>query len=150
MSEAEFDVFAERIIPEYAQEKVAAGDWPIVEADRKSRAEFVKHLPSGLATPGHHFFTITDPGNANVGTLWLSEQDSGGRQTAFIYDLFIEPPQRRQGYARDAMLASEPIARELGLREMSLHAFGHNQAAIALYQSLGFRITDVEMAKKLG
>ena len=44
----------------------------------------------------------------------------------------------------------EDKVRELGLDSISLHVFGHNHAAIALYQAAGYETTDLHMVKKLG
>ena len=67
----------------------------------------------------------------------------------FIYDLRIYDEYQRRGYARQAMLALETKVRELGLDTISLHVFGHNHAAKALYDQLGYEVTNINMSKKL-
>ncbi|CAG0990353.1 partial diamine N-acetyltransferase, partial [Anaerolineae bacterium] len=71
------------------------------------------------------------------------------RPTAFIYDFIIDEPHRGQGYGRQALAALDQQAVALGVETISLHAFAHNQTAIALYQKLGYAITDVHMSKKI-
>ena len=56
---------------------------------------------------------------------------------------------RRRGYGRQTLAALDEKAKELGLDTISLHVFGHNQAAIALYQQAGYQTTSLYMAKKL-
>jgi RimJ/RimL family protein N-acetyltransferase len=68
---------------------------------------------------------------------------------AFIYDIEIYEPFRRRGYASQALLAAEDKARELGLKAIALHVFGYNTGARALYDKLGYRVTDLTMAKDL-
>ena len=85
-----------------------------------------------------------------MGDIWLAVDQAAPVRAGFIYDLFIEEPYRRQGLAAQAMLALEDEARALGLQSLALHVFGHNLGARALYEKLGYEITDVNMAKPLG
>lgn len=61
-----------------------------------------------------------------------------GVDDAELLDIGIAKPYQRQGWGRkllDAMLA---VARELGRQRMMLEVRASNEAAIALYRSLGF------------
>ena len=61
MSPAEFQVYLERSIAEYADDKVKAGNWPQEGALERSRQEFNKYLPQGLDTPANFLRSLTDP-----------------------------------------------------------------------------------------
>ncbi len=150
MTDADFAAFLARNIPDYAADKVAAGTWSEAEALERSRAEHEGFLPAGLATPGQHLFTIRDAADGQkVGAIWLAEMPGHAVPLGFILDLFIEEPFRRRGYARAAMLALEEVAQGLGLQSLALHVFGRNRAALPLYESLGYQVTDINMAKPL-
>jgi ribosomal protein S18 acetylase RimI-like enzyme len=69
--------------------------------------------------------------------------------SAVIYDFVVYEEFRRRGYGRQTLTALEEKAKELGLDTISLHVFGHNQSAIALYQQAGYETTSLYMAKKL-
>ena len=56
---------------------------------------------------------------------------------------------RRRGYGEQAMAAIEDKVRELGLDTIDLHVFGFNTAARALYEKMGYSVTDVNMRKRL-
>ena len=43
----------------------------------------------------------------------------------------------------------EEIAREMGLRQLELHVFAFNDGARTLYDSLGYTVTGLNMAKRL-
>jgi ribosomal protein S18 acetylase RimI-like enzyme len=43
----------------------------------------------------------------------------------------------------------ENVAREKGVEKIGLHVFGHNAAARALYQKVGYIETNVNMSKKI-
>ena len=150
MSPDEFRDFFEFSIVDYAQEKVRAGNWSEGEALDKSRQEFWQLLPSGLDTPNHHLYAIREDGGGKVGALWLAVEERRGGTTGFIYQLHIEEQFRRRGFAAGAMRALEETARTLRVDTLALHVFGHNHAAIALYRKLGYDVTNMNMAKKLG
>ena len=148
MTETEFKAFLAQDIHEYAAEKVRAGNWTPDEALQRSCEAHDKLLPEGLATPNHHLFTI-ELDVQPVGRLWLSSDPKTSGGAGFIYDLYVAEPFRRKGIARRALLLLEQDAIRLGLTSLALHVFGHNTAARALYESLGYSITNVNMAKTL-
>lgn len=148
MNEGEFESFLARSIPQYASEKVKAGNWSAEEAIERSRQEHASLLPQGLATPDHHLYTIALDGEP-VGDLWLAVQQMSGGATGFIYDVFIAEPFRRRGIAWQALKLLENEAARLSIGKYSLHVFGFNTAARALYGKLGYEITNINMEKTL-
>lgn len=151
LSDADFDTYLERDIRLYAEENVRAGYWSEAEALDKSRKAHERLLPEGLATKNHYLFAIQEAATGvTVGSLWLMADRETERPTGFIFDLFVDEPYRRKGYARQAMLALEREAHELGLTSLGLHVFAHNPAAFALYQSLGYQVKSLNMTKLLG
>ncbi len=148
MTEEEFGAFLTRITQEYAQEKVKAGSWTAAEALQRSKKEHDDLLPHGLSSQHQHLYTIVADGEP-AGQLWLSTEPKFGQDTGFIYELFVAEPFRRKGVATQAMLLLETLALRLGVKTLALHVFGHNTGAKALYDELGYRITDINMAKPL-
>jgi GNAT superfamily N-acetyltransferase len=61
-----------------------------------------------------------------VGVLWFKANLDSSRASGFIFDLEIHEPYRRKGYARQAMLELEKVARGMGLRQLALHVFAYN------------------------
>ncbi|MBS0445997.1 MAG: GNAT family N-acetyltransferase [Proteobacteria bacterium] len=147
MTEAEFDAFVACSVPEYAAGKVRAGNWSEDEAPQRADDEFRNFLPQGLATPGHHLYTVRD-GTREVGTLWLGEIP-GRQRAAFVYDIRIDTAARGRGYGEATMRAAEAEARRLGLTEIKLHVFADNHAARTLYEKLGYIVTNLNMSKPL-
>jgi ribosomal protein S18 acetylase RimI-like enzyme len=64
-----------------------------------------------------------------------------------VYDVSVRPEHQRKGHASRAFAALDEVVRELGLAGVALHVFGHNKAALALYERLGFRATNISMFK---
>jgi RimJ/RimL family protein N-acetyltransferase len=157
MSEAEFQAYLDSALQDYAQEHVRAGNWDAQNALQLAEQQFHHLLPDGLATENHYFSTIEiedgvgDRAPATkVGMLWFGVQDRGAGPRVFVYDMVIHEPFRRRGYGTQAFQALEEKVRELGLSEISLHVFAHNHAARAMYEKLGYVVTDIMMSKTIG
>ncbi len=150
MKATEYQAYLSISLREYAEEKVRAGNWQPEEALERSAQEFQQLLPEGVATKDNYLYDIEDEAlGATVGIIWLARMMRGAKPILFIYDFRIDEAHRRKGYGEQAMLATEVQARALGYDTIALHVFGHNHAARALYEKLGYEITNINMAKKL-
>nr|BBH87517.1 hypothetical protein KTC_22680 [Thermosporothrix sp. COM3] len=149
MTEAEYQAFLEPSIREYAEDHVKDGEWSEEEALEKSRKEFYDLLPQGLETPNHYLFTIVNEEQQNVGMIWFMLHKRQGKLAAFIYDVKVDEPFRRRGYASQAFRELEHKVREFGGSKIALHVFGHNHGAIQLYTKLGYGVTNLHMAKDI-
>ena len=87
--------------------------------------------------------------DGTVGYLWIGRASSGDHTSWWVWDLVFEPEYRGKGHGRAAMRLAEHHAREAGARTLGLSVFGHNQAARALYESVGYETTTVKMRKQL-
>jgi ribosomal protein S18 acetylase RimI-like enzyme len=150
MTQAEFEKFLSDAIEEYAQEHVAAGNWHADDAVRLSKEEHDRLLPNGVSSPDQYLYSIlnTDTGS-NVGLIWFAVRQDGLKRYAFIFNIHLDEDQRGKGYGKQAMLAIEEKVKALSLDTISLHVFGHNQVARALYEKIGYEVTNVLMSKKL-
>jgi ribosomal protein S18 acetylase RimI-like enzyme len=150
MTESEFQTYLKRSLESYAQEHVRAGNWDSSDALQKAEKEFLQLLPDGIASKKQHLLSIEDGHTGvKIGLIWFAEQLQASRPSAFIYDFLIYEEHRRKGYGKQALAALEEKVKELSIATISLHVFGHNQAAIDLYQKAGYEITDLHMAKKV-
>ena len=137
-------------VAHYAEDNIAAGRWPREGAHARSRTEWDSLLPQGLATPNNHLFEIqASLQGPTIGALWFAIEDRHGQRSAFVYDVGIDAPWRRQGHALRAFEALETLVTELGATHIGLHVFGHNPGAQALYAKLGYGITGINMQKRL-
>lgn len=149
MQPSDLENYLALAVQEYAQDKIAAGNYAPSEGLEKARAEFDALLPNGTETPRQHLFTIMNEVDEKVGIIWLAEIESGARRYAFIYDLRVFEAYQRRGYGKQAMLVVEEEAKALGLDRIALHVFGHNKVARDLYEKLGYEITNLNMSKKI-
>ncbi len=82
--------------------------------------------------------------------LWLAEQKAKeDGSLAWVINVETEPAARRRGYGRAIMLLAEEVARNLGHERIALNVFAKNEAAIALYTSLGYRTSEVDSTGQL-
>jgi RimJ/RimL family protein N-acetyltransferase len=150
MNETEYQEYLAVSIADYAQEHVKAGRWNAEEALQKAAQEYQALLPDGVSSKNQYLFTIVDEQTGTkVGMLWFAATERANERVAFVYDVNVYEPFRRRGYGEQAFLTMETKARELGLEKIGLHVFGHNFAARAMYEKLGYVITNVQMFKSL-
>jgi len=133
----------------YVDEIVASGSMSREAAGERARREWPELLPEGLATPGHLIFRV-EVDEQPVGWLWLALRHPRAEAgVGFIYDISIDAALRGRGYGRAAMRLAEEEGRRNGLHALALNVFGQNAVARALYSSLGYRETSVQMRKEL-
>lgn len=150
MTETEFCAYLETAIPDFAQDKVNAGQWVPAESLELSRKGYAESLPQGLATPDNYLFAVRDGATSEqIGMLWFAAQERGGQRIAYVYDVAIDAQHQRKGHASRVFAALEVEVQKRGLSGIALHVFGHNTGAQALYQKLGYLPTNINMFKPL-
>ena len=150
MTNPEFQRYLKPAIRGYAQAHIRAGDVDPQKALGRAKRDYAELLPKGLASPGHHLYSITvaDTGRA-IGMVWFELKQRHGKRKAFIFDFAINKAQRGKGFGAQAMSAIEQQARVLGAVVVELHVFGDNLPARGLYEKCGYRYTSMHMSKDL-
>ena len=150
-TQGEWDLILRDEISRYAEDHLRTGNWSKDDALQWAQGQYEKMLPHGVATKGHHIFIlIEENSNEAVGFIWYEERLDASTPHAFLCNLHIFEPFRRQGYAMAALAQLEAMLRESRkLKRLQLHVFGHNHAARKLYAKQGFAETNVMMAKDI-
>ena len=150
MTEQNYQRYLESAVPRYARDQIEVGNWRAETALDQAQAVFERLLPDGLESDGQSLNIIVDASsNEAVGHIWYAVASHGDRRFVALYDFLIYPTARRRGYGAAALAELDAKAVCLGLQDVMLHVFGHNDAARALYRKMGYVETDVMMAKKL-
>jgi RimJ/RimL family protein N-acetyltransferase len=146
-TEPEFHKWQKHSVESYAESKKRAGQWG-EDAIAKSWTETTRMLPAGFFTPDNYFFGIHPAGGSErVGVLWVAIGFLGAPKTnAWLCDIEIWEPFRRQGHARQAIVALKSFLGNRGVERLGLNVFGFNKEALHLYESLGFEATAIQMA----
>ena len=151
MNSNAFAGYREAVVLGYADDNVRSGRWPKEGALQRSYEDFDDSVPLGLATPDNFLYEILNTKTGSpVGIIWFAVVTKNGLKSAFVYDVEVKSEFRRHGYARAAFSAVELLVRALGLSSIGLHVFGDNTGAQALYRSLGYGVTGINMLKQLG
>jgi ribosomal protein S18 acetylase RimI-like enzyme len=143
MDEATFEVWQADEVATYAEERTRAGETPerALEVAREQHAEL---LPDGLATEHQHFFVGRVDGE-QVGMLWIGTE----RPLAFVYLVAVDAAHRRRGYGAGLMRGGALWVQARGGHALGLNVFGYNHGARALYDRLGYRVTELFMTREL-
>jgi len=146
--ESDLVSYLEVAIPNYATENVKAGYWSEEEALGKARDAISNLLPEGVGSKSQYLYKIEDAESGqSIGVIWLNVRVNALLPSGFIYDIEISEEFRGKGYGKQAMLAVEEKARELGLKSISLQVFAHNSVAKGLYEKIGYEIKSMHMTK---
>ena len=115
------------------------------EAKAKVGRDHEALFPEGKPMEGQHLFAIEDEHGAAIGRLFFATRPAG----VWLYEIELDERVRGRGLGREAMLAFEDLARELGAEKVTLNVFGGNEVARSLYRSLGYAEEAVHMGKRL-
>jgi ribosomal protein S18 acetylase RimI-like enzyme len=132
----------------FAQQQVASGSMPAPEATEYAQRAFDALLPQGVNSPGQHLWDV-QWGDDRVGHVWVQISSHSDGLDAFVFDVDLRPESRGRGLGRAAMLAAESEVRRMGVRRVRLNVFGHNVAALRLYDGLGYRPVATMLSKDL-
>ncbi|AWE43181.1 GNAT family N-acetyltransferase [Actinobaculum sp. 313] len=107
------------------------------ELAAKNLAECERLLSDGVSTPGHEVCAIcTD--TRTIGGIW-AEIDG---HCAFLWNLYVYRPYRGHGHSRAALVALAERLKVEGVRHINLRVVADNFAAQAIYDSVGFALTE--------
>ncbi|OUL37154.1 GNAT family N-acetyltransferase [Nostoc sp. T09] len=97
------------------------------------------------------FSTSSSSLNSPVACLWVGNaiDQVGGSRHAHIFLLYVVPEHRRRGIGTALMRYIENWATQRGDRQIGLQVFQSNQAALNLYNQLGYQTQSLWMVKSL-
>uniref|UniRef100_A0AAU3H6Y5 GNAT family N-acetyltransferase n=1 Tax=Streptomyces sp. NBC_01401 TaxID=2903854 RepID=A0AAU3H6Y5_9ACTN len=150
MTEEEFAAWEATSAETYAQEWMERGV-PEEQARHKTETDHATTLPDGLATRGMYFHVLVHDG-AVVGHVWVARReapDGDSDDLGYVFDVEVRDEYRGRGYGRALMHLAEDITLDAGLGLLGLHVFASNTPALRLYESLGYEVTQYNLAKSL-
>ncbi len=86
-----------------------------------------------------------------IACLWLGTaiDQLHGDSHAYIFLLYVAPEHRRRGIGTTLMQQAEAWAKQRGDRQIGLQVFQTNDAALRLYQALGYQPQSLWLVKPL-
>jgi ribosomal protein S18 acetylase RimI-like enzyme len=147
MSPEDIGPWLEQSKADHIADRVDAGEDPET-AQRVTTATSEHLFPGGLPARGQFVFLVTEDGLA-VGSVWIGAGHDGPPDVWFLWSIEIDAAARGHGLGRHAVRLAEDFARKSGATKLELNVFGNNSVARGLYESLGYRITTIQMSKLL-
>jgi ribosomal protein S18 acetylase RimI-like enzyme len=91
-----------------------------------------------LAEPSLGHVIVADDYSAYAVFTWGFDLEFGGRD-AFLTEIYVAPERRREGLGRRLLDEVLRVAKREGAGAVHLGVYPENEAALALYQSAGFK-----------
>ena len=104
-----------------------------------SRLPTAEQLEAVMNASGHTLLVAYDEQDALVGTLTLIIFLTPGDTFGFVEDVVVDKEARGQGIGEALVRECLRLAAEQGAQQIDLHSGNHRQAAIRLYQRVGFK-----------
>jgi ribosomal protein S18 acetylase RimI-like enzyme len=150
LTEEEFAAYKAWEVEDYGREISNNYRIPMDEALTSAARDIDGLLGQGLSTPNHFLYNIvlaTADKESRLGYLWIYVDDH--KKRCFIYDIYLHPEFRHQGWGRKILELLETNLKQQGILRISLHVFANNSIAQELYRKMGYELTGMNMQKWL-
>ena len=114
------------------------GAWLLTTDGWRSVADERRYLRALKRYP-HAAVFVAEAAEGIIGRLSIARDPHPASHHVADLGLMVAAGRRRQGVGTALMAEATAWARGAGVRKLELHVFPHNDAAIALYEKLGFR-----------
>ena len=111
--------------------------WLITNGEWRTPSEERRYLRA-VRRHSHAAVFVAETADGIVGRISLARDTHPASEHVADLGLMVAASHRRQGVGRALMDAAEAWAREVGVHKLELHVFPYNQAAIALYEGMGY------------
>jgi RimJ/RimL family protein N-acetyltransferase len=112
--------------------------WLITNGAWRSPGEERRYLRAVRRDNPHAAVFVAEEDGNVVGRLSIARDAHPASQHVADLGLMVARGHRRRGIGLALMEAAEDWARLAGVRKIELHVFPHNEAAIALYERMGY------------
>jgi ribosomal protein S18 acetylase RimI-like enzyme len=144
---------ARRLLREMLQEMASAGGDPPGD-ETEIQKWFEQSLKSALENEDHLVLLAqtAEPADNPIGLVEASLTELhpvfAKRRLLHIHAIYVEPDYRRQGIGRQLMQAAMQWGLEQGCTQVELNVLAGNPA-LKLYQTLGFKVFELDMRRNL-
>ena len=114
------------------------GGWLIADGGWRSIAEERRYLKA-IRRHRYAAVLVAELDGKIVGRLSISRESHPASEHVADVGLMVADDYRRRGIGNALMESAENWARAVGVRKIELHVFPHNEAALALYDRIGYR-----------
>jgi RimJ/RimL family protein N-acetyltransferase len=111
--------------------------WLITGGEWRTPGEARRYLRSIRRHP-HAAVFVAETDGTIIGRLSIARDSHPASDHVADVGLMVDRDHRRLGVGTALMVEAERWARQVGVRKLELHVFPYNEAAIALYEGLGY------------
>jgi RimJ/RimL family protein N-acetyltransferase len=111
--------------------------WLITGGEWRTPGEERRYLRSIRRHPDAAVFVAETDGTI-IGRLSIARDPHPASDHVADVGLMVDRDHRRLGVGTALMVEAERWARQVGVHKLELHVFPYNEAAIALYEGLGY------------
>jgi RimJ/RimL family protein N-acetyltransferase len=111
--------------------------WLITGGEWRTPGEERRYLRSLRRHPDAAVFVAETDGTI-IGRLSIARDPHPASEHVADVGLMVDRDHRRLGAGTALMVEAERWARQVGVHKLELHVFPYNEAAIALYEGLGY------------
>lgn len=111
--------------------------WLITDGDWRTTSEERRYLRA-IRRSHHAAVFVAEIPEQIVGRLSIARDPHPASIHVADVGVMVAREHRRHGAGRALMAAAEDWARSVGVLKIELHVFPYNEAALALYESLGY------------
>jgi RimJ/RimL family protein N-acetyltransferase len=111
--------------------------WLITGGEWRTPGEERRYLRSIRRHP-HAAVFVAETDGTIIGRLSIARDPHPASDHVADVGLMVDRGHRRLGAGTALMMEAERWARQVGVRKVELHVFPYNEAAIALYEGLGY------------
>ena len=127
---ADLVALAEEVAAEPGGWLISDGGWRTVLDERRYLRALRRYRDAAVF--------VAEAEDGLVGRLSLGRDPHPASRHVADLGLMVAASHRRRGIGRALLDRAIEWAREVGVRKLELHVFPHNEAALALYESVGF------------
>ncbi|MGF7088209.1 ribosomal protein S18 acetylase RimI-like enzyme [Kroppenstedtia sanguinis] len=138
-----------RLWSELVGEDYDAEHWEQVLVREEAGKRWARELQNRVEDPDSLLLIFTADRDEPIGFLLLEIQTDPltFSKKGFVHGIFLHPDYRGRGWSRQMLAWGERWFHEKGVSPYHVYVTSNNLAAIKLYASMGYRVTDYRMTK---